>query len=92
MTKRVTIVSAADGRAEFLDDAGVDMPAVRRAAVKAVLTIEPGKVNKLDLTLGLVGLHVSAEVTFKLVDPSTGDLKPVRRVEFADGTSWDADK
>lgn len=42
----------------------------------------------VEATLFSASVEVDGIATFNVADPSTGESKPVARIEFADGTEW----
>jgi len=71
-----TVIEAADGTL---------IPGVE----KAVVTLESDKPNRADLTIAFVDFAAreAEAVFFVLMD---GKPKPVRRIEFEDGSEWSA--
>lgn len=46
-------------------------------------------VGRADIALGIVAIDVLGVLTVLMQHPTEGDMRPVRRIEFADGTSWE---
>jgi hypothetical protein len=55
----------------------------------AEISIRPDDVVKVKLEICLSKLNLSGVPTFMVADPRTGKMKPVVRIEFADGTVFD---
>ncbi|PJI56010.1 hypothetical protein CTI14_00305 [Methylobacterium radiotolerans] len=55
----------------------------------AEISIRPDDVVRLKLEICLSELKLSGAATFMVADPRTGKMKPVARIEFADGTVFD---
>lgn len=46
----------------------------------------------IEATLGIWGAFLGeARATFKVLDPNTGELNAVKRIEFTDGTAWESE-
>ena len=84
--KMVSIASTGIGT-RFTTETGAPVHGVRSARIE----IQPDKITKASLSVYLAQVEVSqAMPLFFLVDPVTGEEKQVLRVEFVDGSSFDA--
>jgi hypothetical protein len=86
--KTVRIVSP-DGLAHSTQitnsESGEEIPGVIRVDIEIVAAKE----CRAKLELGLLQTDITATAEFRMVDPKTGELKVVKRIEFADGKSVD---
>lgn len=57
---------------------------------KAVISVEAGRPARIDLTMIGEIVDVSGEAGFILAHPISGESLAVKRIEFANGTVFDA--
>jgi hypothetical protein len=54
------------------------------------ITIVPDDIIRIDAEIFSTGIDVTGELELYIADPSTGETKQPTRIEFKDGTSWEA--
>lgn len=92
MKRRVVIDAirgvSAPGTIKIVDvDTGRLIPGIKAANVR----IEPGAIPQATLELAIVETtKMEVVADFVAIDPSTGELKSISRIEWADGTVFDA--
>ena len=66
-------------------DTGCEINGISRLS----LTFEPDNFARVEAELFASDVEIEGALAeFYIVDPSSGDLKPVQSIQFADGTSW----
>lgn len=74
------------GGVEILTRDGYPIHGIR----KAVVTMEVGQLVRAELEM-VSTFSGDATAVFMVIDPEVNVFKPVRKMEFADGTSWSAE-
>lgn len=69
-------------------DTGAEMADTIRS-MRVIL--EPDDIVRAEAMLYLTELGMDAVVEYLMQSPLDGQIKPVKRIEFADGTVWDAE-
>ena len=67
-------------------ETGDEIKGVSRLAIYIV----PDDIIRVDAEIFSAELDVVGRATFHVTDPGTGEAKEVSRIEFADGTAWEA--
>jgi hypothetical protein len=67
-------------------ETGDEINGVSRLAIYIV----PDDIIRVDAEIFSAELDVAGRATFRVTDPGTGEVKEVSRIEFADGTAWEA--
>lgn len=72
--------------AEITDEGGVELhPSVHQAVIR----LHPENVNQAELSVYVQNVDIDAHVTkMNVFDPAVGLFKPVKVIEFEDGSSW----
>jgi hypothetical protein len=86
--KTVRIVSS-DGMASSTKITDVESGAEIKGVARAVIEIAAAEPCTAKLEIFGVQSDVRADAEFLIVNPTTGALKAVKRIEFADGESVD---
>lgn len=55
-----------------------------------IIKVEPCDLVTAEVQMA-VQLSLTADASWLSGDPGTGEIKPVRRIEFADGSVWEAE-
>lgn len=76
-TSRGTVITTHDGHAIH-------------GVTKATMHLEPNKVITADLVIH-AAVRASAEAKFSIIDPKSGELKPISSIEFEDGTIFETE-
>jgi hypothetical protein len=73
--------------------AGVTVTDAQNQLIKGIggveISIRPDDVVRAKLEICMSKLKLSGVPTFMVADPRTGKMKPVAKIEFADGTVFD---
>jgi hypothetical protein len=74
------------GAQVFSAESGQEINGIERLSI----TFAPDDYPRVDATLCAAAVEVEGALAeFYVTDPSSGQSKPVKRIEFADGTAWE---
>lgn len=86
---KVRVIANGEGRGTKVVDAESGRPFKRVRAVR--FEHEAGDAPRVMVELVSVAVEVEGQAYWHVGNPFTGNIKRVRRIEFADGTEWVAE-